>query len=231
MATIKKRATEKVAGSAEKAYAELRQLAVNYGLRPGERINEVSIAERIGVSRTPVREALNRLVAENLIHFEPQRGFVARKLDLDEILHLYEVRIAVETAAFRLSCARATDQNIAQQERDWIESTGEKYADMTVGQIISADEKFHHDLAALSGNVEMVSILDRVMDQIRYCRMIDLEFNWRLEVLYDEHLKIMRHLAMREEKEGVEALTNHIMVSRETGLNVMKEALARIYMS
>ena len=217
-------------GSTERAYAAIKTLAISYKLRPGERINEVNIASQLGISRTPVREALNRLVAENLIIFEPQKGFVARKLDLDEILQLYELRTALEVSAFRLSCDRASEEDIEAHRSSWTQNTGENYASMSVEEIIAADEAFHHGLAALSGNNEMVAVLDRVMAQIRFCRTIDLEVNWRHEVLYSEHLKIVDLLKTRQLDEGVQAIVDHIQVSREHALHVMKEALARIYM-
>ncbi len=220
----------RVKGSTDHAYRSLKEMAIRYELRPGDKINEVAIAQKLNLSRTPVREALNRLVVENLIEFETGRGFVARRLDLEEILQLYELRIALETAAFRLSCERAKIEDVDALETSWTDATGENYENMTHEEIAAADEDFHRSLTQLSQNDEIVAVLDRITAQIRFCRLIDLEVNSRKEVLYSEHIAILDHLRKREVDAGVEVISKHIHVSHENALSVIKEGIARIYM-
>src|SRR3546814_9824686 len=82
-------------------------MAIGYEFKPGEKLNEVALAKRMEVSRTPLREALNRLGIEGLLRFQPGKGFFCRDLDVHEIFHLYELRKVVEIAGARLSIVRA----------------------------------------------------------------------------------------------------------------------------
>ena len=92
----------------QRAYGRLREMAINYRFRPGERLNEGALAKDLQLSRTPLREAMHRLVSEGLLHLVSGRGFFARPLDVKEVCDLYEARLALETAIVRLACSRAT---------------------------------------------------------------------------------------------------------------------------
>ncbi|MHA1158900.1 MAG: GntR family transcriptional regulator, partial [Alphaproteobacteria bacterium] len=84
-------------------YDEVRTMTADFEFMPNERLNEGQLADRLGASRTPLREALNRLVAEGLLNFQVGRGFFCRSLDPKTILDLYEARQAVECEALRLA--------------------------------------------------------------------------------------------------------------------------------
>ncbi|WP_245498821.1 GntR family transcriptional regulator, partial [Mesorhizobium sp. M2A.F.Ca.ET.029.05.1.1] len=79
-----------------RVYEEIRRMAMDYRFKPNERINEVALAARLNVSRSPVREALQRLVTEELITFQTNRGFFCRGFDVDEIVNLSDVRAVLE---------------------------------------------------------------------------------------------------------------------------------------
>src|SRR5579885_2668705 len=96
-------------GSVERIYKLVKARAIAFAFRPGERLNEVALAREFNVSRTPLREALNRLVAEEFLTWQPRRGYVVRKLDSKEVFDLYELRAALEVTAAKLACERATD--------------------------------------------------------------------------------------------------------------------------
>ena len=89
----------KVSSSVDRVYDRLRQMAADFEFKPDERINESALSTKLGASRTPLREALNRLVAEGFLTFQARRGFFCRPLSPSQILSLYEARIAVETAS------------------------------------------------------------------------------------------------------------------------------------
>ena len=83
-------------GRVEELYTQLKELVVIFRIKPGERINEGALAKELNASRTPLREALNRLVAEQLVEFFPGKGFFCRELDPQSIFELYEARETVE---------------------------------------------------------------------------------------------------------------------------------------
>jgi DNA-binding GntR family transcriptional regulator len=99
-------------GAAERAYDRLKAMAIEFEFRPGERINEVIVSKRLGLSRTPLREALNRLESEGFLTFSPKLGFFRRKLDPKEIFDLYELRGIIEAGGARLAAARVMPEQI-----------------------------------------------------------------------------------------------------------------------
>ena len=96
--------------SADRLHERLKAMVAAYHLRPGERINEVELARRFGVSRTPLREALNRLASEGFLLATANRGYHVRPLDAAQVLRLYEYRAVLEAGALRLSAERATPE-------------------------------------------------------------------------------------------------------------------------
>ena len=91
----------------DRVYAQLKSLAISYRIKPGERLNEGELARNLGVSRTPLREAMTRLNTEGLIRFVPGKGFYCRDLNVNVIFSLYELRNAIEIAASLLAVQRA----------------------------------------------------------------------------------------------------------------------------
>src|SRR4051812_12880551 len=91
----------------------LREMAISYQMKPGERLSEVALAERLGVSRTPVREALTRLVNDGFLA-PTTRGFMRRPLEVQETLDLYEARVAIESSCLAMAIERATEEEIAE---------------------------------------------------------------------------------------------------------------------
>ena len=147
----------------ERAYAAIKLLAINYEFPPGQNINEKQLSEQFGVSRTPIREALNRLAVEGLLNFIPNKGYSARDLNVTEIVELFEVRLALEIAAFRYAVDRATDAEIDILHQYW-QNVGKAYDGMSVGEIARRDEEFHERLAALSNNQQLLSSIRQIAD-------------------------------------------------------------------
>lgn len=214
---------------AERAYSAIKELAVNYELLPGHSINENQLSKQLGVSRTPIREALNRLAVEGLLKFQPNKGYFARELDVNEIIELYELRVGIEAAAFKLACTRAEDSAIEALSDYW-RDVGKTYDGMPVQEIARNDEGFHDRLVALAKNKQMLGAVRQIADRIRFCRVIDLENRARRGPLYDEHIDILDALRNRNAESGVKALSEHISMSRDQAVVVIKEGLARIYM-
>lgn len=102
---------------AEYVYAQLRQEIRNRQLTSGERLREVDIAERLSVSRTPVREALKRLEAEGLVHFAPPRGFVVVQLSSAQVMELYAMRKVLVGAAVRFAAEQASPIEIQSMQQ------------------------------------------------------------------------------------------------------------------
>jgi DNA-binding GntR family transcriptional regulator len=136
------------------AYERIRSLVVEGEILPGARLGQVELAEQLGISRTPVREALRRLTGEGLVEFLPNRGFRAAGLGLDEVLRRLEVRLLLEPGIARLAAERRTDEQLAGL-REAIEREASAATRIAAHD---ASREFHLRLAQATGNPELVSV-------------------------------------------------------------------------
>lgn len=205
----------------------LRQMAITYELKPGERLSEIELAERLGVSRTPVREALNRLVTDGFL-VPSSRGFKRRPLDVQESLDLYEARIAVERECLRLAISRASDAQI-DEARQYLEQSIQVPADTPVERLVELDEGFHLRIADMAGNRELRRMLESLNERIRFIRWLDMAQVGR-DSTQQEHLAILQALRQRDGEAGERQLSSHIALRREQIVDAITRGLARIYL-
>jgi DNA-binding GntR family transcriptional regulator len=212
----------------DRVYDQLRTMTIGYEIKPGERLNEGELARSLGVSRTPLREALNRLNTEGLLRFVPGKGFFCRDLDVQEIFSLYEFRLAIEVAAVRLSIQRAKDEDI-DALLAFLDATGPDPADRTTDELVELDENFHEKLIVMSGNDEMLRVLRNVNARIHFVRWIDMDRADR-KVTQHEHRAVLLALKARDEAACVAVLEKHITRRVEQITSALREGYALIYM-
>lgn len=213
----------------ERVYERVKAMSVGYELKPGERVNEVEIARRLGASRTPLREALNRLSAEGLLRFVPGKGYFCRDLDVDEVLQLYELRKTIEVAAVRLAIERATDEEI-DALLAFLSQTGPAPGLRSTVELVDLDETFHERLLAMSGNRQMLRVLENINARIRFVRWIDMHRGDRRKT-QAEHRDVLRALKRRDTATCVALLEKHIDRRQDQITAALKECYARIYLS
>ncbi|TSP09550.1 GntR family transcriptional regulator [Cupriavidus campinensis] len=212
----------------EQVYDKLKQMSVGYDFKPGERLNEGVLASALGVSRTPLREALTRLTTEGLLRFSPGKGFFCRDLDAQEVFSLYELRKVVETEALRLAIVRAREEDI-DALLSFLENTGPEPGDRTVEELVKLDETFHEGLMAMSGNLEMLRVLKNINARIRFVRWIDMERCDR-RVSQNAPRETLLGLRARAPERCTPTLTRHIDRRHDQIATALKEGLAQIYM-
>lgn len=218
----------------DRVYEALRRMAADFAFKPDQRINESALSEVLGASRTPLREALNRLVAEGFLTFQINRGFFCRPLTPSYILDLYEARVAVECEALRLACARASDADIAALS-DYLDRMEPDYQTVTeLEELLALDESFHTRLVQLSGNHELQRMLKNLNGRIRYIRLIDLR---RMRDQAEgcapgdvsAHRCVLEGLVARDAQAATEALRNHIEKRREQATEAVRIAFSQLY--
>lgn len=214
------------ASSAQHAYAAVRRMAMTFALRPGERIGETELAERLAISRTPLREALNRLVAEGLLVALPQRGFAARELDPQAVFELYEARAEIEATITRLAARRADDQGLQGLEAFLRESVAQP-DESEIDHLMRLDVGFHQKLAGLARNRELARILENLNDRIHFMRWINME--GRRRATQSEHLRILERLQARDETAAAEAMRRHISLRQDQIIEMIRKGYAHIY--
>jgi len=209
-----------------RSYAQILDMVLSFRLKPGERVNESELSRHLGVSRTPLREALNRLVTEGILISRPSKGFFCRQISADEIFQLYQLRTAIEIGGIKLAVARVTDAEIDAFEAFMDESR--KAQEATPRTQLSLDEIFHERLLGLSGNQEMVSVLRSVNRKIRSVRLIDLTRMGRTET-QREHSEILSLLRQRDAERCAQVLEEHIVQRLDQIDSAIREVYGRIY--
>lgn len=209
-------------------YDQVKAMAVSFRLRPGDRLNEVALSKELGVSRTPLREALNRLVAERLFDFRPGQGFFCRPLDAQSVFDLFELRQIIETAAVRAACDKASDQDL-NDLRDELYAIGIDVTGLTVAEAVTRDEAFHLGIAGLTGNKELLHTLTRINERIRYIRWISMSMD-RVHRSKDEHKQVMQALLNRNADEAARILGGHIAKRMDQVQEAVRQGISSIYM-
>ena len=164
---------ERPAGLADRVYNQLRDNIGSHQIRPGERLQEVSLAAQLGVSRTPVREALARLESEGMIAVEG-RGFVVPELTDADIEEIYQLRFLLEPAAARTAVAEiSSPTDLASMAAAIDEATAaDRNGDFRA--FLEANSRFHNAWRALIPNRRMSKLLDQYVGHVRFLRVLTL---------------------------------------------------------
>lgn len=213
----------------DRVYGELRSMAIRFEFKPGERLHEGDLAKRLGVSRTPLREALHRLNIEGFLRISPGRGFFCRELDAQEIFDLYELRKSLEVAAVRLAAERASDADM-ETLYNALDDAGLIATDSAEIEQVELDETFHERLMMLSGNAEMLHVLRNVNARIRFVRRTDMTIANRIST-QQEHRLVLDCLRKRDADGAAAILTQHIDRRIDRINAAIKEGFAQIYMA
>jgi DNA-binding GntR family transcriptional regulator len=214
--------------SADRAYDAIKSMAITFALRPGERLNEVDLAKQLNVSRTPIREALNRLVIEGFLTTRLNKGFFVRSLDPNEAFSLYEFRSAVESAVVSIACDRATEEELQDIER-FVHASKDTKDDVLAINLLKLDEEFHERLARATHNEEFVRTIRGINGRIHFVRWVDMQ-NGRRAQTQNEHLQIVLAMKKRDAQRASQLMHDHISRRLDQIVDVIRVGFAEIYM-
>lgn len=198
---------------ADQVYGTLKAQIHDFELVPGDRFSEGELGQRLGMSRTPVREALFRLRDEGFLGVEPKLGWFVMPIDFERLEQLYDLRVVLEMASVtRLCSSLARLPQLEALKEFWWVPPAERLTD---GRIVGAhDEVFHAALVLASGNTEMARVHWDVTERIRIVRRLDFTRPDRIEATYAEHAQILRALMQRKAEQAQLLLKAHIDQSK-----------------
>ena len=200
----------------------LRDAILTGKLVPGERLMENQLAEKLGVSRTPVREALRMLELENLVELVPRKG--AQVLDMSEkdITNILEVRSALEGLATSLACKKMTKEDLQQLKN--MEVNFEKaVADNDVEHFVDIDEDFHDLIFAATENDKLINIFRNLRIQLYRYRMAQAKNNeTSMSTIVAHHRSIIRAIENHDAEEGASIAQGHIKYQTESILRFVR---------
>jgi DNA-binding GntR family transcriptional regulator len=215
---------------AERVYEQIKSDIFDFRLLPGDRFTESAIAERMHLSRTPVREALHKLEKEGYIQVASRSGWNMRPFDFDFFENLYDVRLILELAAIRKLCDLEVNPDLRELKDAWLVPAARRLRDMRA--VAELDERFHEALIDATGNPEMTRLHRDVTDRIRIIRRLDFTQQRRIDSTYDEHAQILRHILARRRNQAEMLMRAHIESSkaevRKITLHMLHQARAAL---
>ncbi|MBL8336740.1 MAG: GntR family transcriptional regulator [Rhodoferax sp.] len=200
---------------ADEVYDQLKRDVAEFKLVSGDRFTENELCERLGVSRTPVRQALFRLQQEGYVEVLFRSGWRVLPFDFDQFEQLYDLRMVLETTAVQRLCAdgeRVDRALLEQLAAIWLVPQAERSGDTV--QVAQWDEAFHCALVVAAGNAEMARVHRDVTDRIRIIRRLDFTKPARIDATYDEHAKILRAIQRKRGDQAALLLRAHIATSQ-----------------
>lgn len=214
-----------MAKAAEAAYAVIREGILSGEFARGERLREEELAARVGVSRTPVREALRRLDAEGLIDFTPNRGARVTAWSERELEDLYEARALLESYGAKLAAQRATPEELDHLARvaDEMQALAEQ-GPGAADQLTTLNSDFHRSIVRASRNSQLDSMVRGIMDMPLVYRTFQRYSPRRLRAAQFHHQELVEALRARDGDWAESVMRTHILAARTTVLQSVRDA-------
>jgi len=207
-------------------YRAIREMILSFKLYPGTRVTETELADTFGVSRTPIREALQKLEVEGYLSIRPKQGCFIRELDIDELSQYYNVRITLELLAVEYACALMPTRDLEILAEVW-NPERLSAASPDAEDIGQKDEDFHVAIARGSNNRVLGNYLCDINNRIRIIRRMDFTDYDRIGRTYREHYAIIHHLLDRNVEKAKAEMRAHIQRSEEFAKTLTLTELAR----
>ncbi len=206
----------------QQVYSHLRAGILDNTYRPGSPLPEEAMAEKLNVSRVPVREALRRLSAEGLVIIKPRQGATVTELTAKQFLDAYQVREALEVLAVRLAVPKLTAADLA--ELDALHESMQSAAITgNSNDFFAANAEFHGFLVDKSDNGDLKSIYESLIDRMRRYRTPSLDLRGGMSTSIDEHAAILSAIREGDTDRAAHLIAQHIHVPQ----GVLEEELER----
>lgn len=194
---------------------------LNGSFTPGDSLTELKVSAELGVSRTPVREALRQLELEGLVKTIPNKGAVVVGISEKDIEDIYEIRIRIEGLAARWAALYATDEELSSM-RDIVELQEYYMKRSDPLQVWHLDSRFHELLYESCRSRPLRLTLSSFHHYIQKARALSIRTGGRAEVMVEEHRKILEAIASRNSDEAERLTATHILCAKSNLLNALK---------
>ena len=203
---------------ADFVYAELKRQIISLELKPGERVYEPAMASALQVSRTPLREAIRRLISESLLEQQRTGGVLVPALDEAAISELYEVRAAMESLMARNACLKATQADI-----DALEAILERNAAMVgfADEAMKQGMALHGKIAGIAGNSWARRFHDQISNQMERYRHFTNSTQERRDQALAQHRRLVAAVAAGDPDQAARIAFDHVMGARDAAVRAM----------
>ena len=210
-------ATERPELLIDNVYARLRELIISDVLRAGQKLVDRDLAEQLGVSRTPVREALGRLAMMGLVEARSRQGYYVREYSAREVTDLYEFRKVLEVHAARLAARNAQPSHLCEFDRLLVESKKLASGAANQSKILKFELELHELIARASGNGALHHALQNLMDKVMGFIWIEASTDRAiLDVAHSDHQALIHKIKEKDEQGAAELIGRHIESAQAT---------------
>jgi len=187
----------------------LRGAIIKGELKPGERLLEIKLAEQLGVSRTPLREAIRKLELEGLVVMVPRHGATVAGITKKHLMDVLDIRRALEELAIELACERTTAVQLA-EIRSIEKSLKDARSSEDFFALSDLDERFHEAIYAATNNPRLIQMLANLREQMYRYRLEYIKATDKRQKLVSEHNRIVKALETKDAELGRKAIRDHI---------------------
>ena len=199
-------------------YEKLKEAIVEGIIRPGSKLSEIELADKMAVSRTPVREAIRQLAQTGLVTLTPRRGAYVTLPTMKDAEDLYELRKELEKLAVSYICV-----DPPQKELEYYLGVFEKMDDTSShSEYVKQDQNFHGLLYSSCNNKFLSKMLFNIMDLINLCRTYSVEGNMDLSVFLQEHRRIIEAIIAKDCARAIKEMDEHIIDTKKSFLSFLE---------
>jgi DNA-binding GntR family transcriptional regulator len=202
----------------EQTYQALRTAILSGELLPGVRLVETQLADKLQVSRTPIREALRQLQRDGLAVSDVRGGLYVTTISITDAGHLYDCRIALEQQSVADACQKGTEAQVRKLEQIMVKAEKilkNKPSQLLNYQLLDADYQFHRQIAEISENPWLQSLLDQVFDKMMLLRIQTTQHNPQVLEIRTEHQLIYEAIARQDSAAATAAIKTHLSASKQ----------------
>jgi DNA-binding GntR family transcriptional regulator len=193
----------------DKAYDTIKHRIITCAFRPGEYINELQLSTLLKIGRTPVHQALDRLMIEGMVEVIPRKGVIVKPVSLNEVLQIIEVRLINEPFGARLAAEKASDADLAEMA-DVLERTKHWVTVRNVEELMLLDREFHLLIARAAKNEVLIELLRNLHERSLRFWFISLNAPTQHETVQREHSAIFTAIHQRDPDSAESAMRRHI---------------------
>lgn len=198
----------------DRAYFEIKRRINCLDFRPGDYLNEARISRVLRIGRTPVHQALDRLMLEGLVQVIPRKGVVVQPISLEQVLHILEMRLVNEPYCVGLAVERATPQEV-ERMRATLTASVQPIRSRNREELMNLDRAFHHQISMSARNPVLSDLITMLHERSLRFWFISLNDDLQLRRIHQEHRNVLDAIERRDSAAAVAAMRVHIESSKQ----------------
>lgn len=206
----------------EWTYSHIKERILNLDFKPGEKINIDEFVEKLGISRTPIRDALLRLSNENLIDVKPRVGYFVSQITEQDIRDIFEIRQIIETRAIKSVIENLPDSEILSIQNLILDCQSEIEKSGDLHHFVEVDIQFHTLIHRQMENRLLSKFMQDMNDLTYRIRVISLQSEENIKLSINEHLKVVKALLERDQIEAENCIVDHLVKTTERMISIVR---------